>query len=270
MLRVNDVVDQQAQTVRLGRRPHPVPLDPASWTVLQRWDHRQAWRTDTPHVVVSKGTKAGRNPASTAYLSHVLDDCGFPSRMIRSTRLVAMVHTRDPKLVAAAFGMDPQATLICLADPVDEGRLRFRDPSACLTKEQAARQFFFNDPDQPVEGGRATSGTSFRQPGGHVVLVRRVTAGEPHLDLTGSLVVSKVLARDFVVAPLDHEVAVVWSPEAAAEAVSEGIEVPAEVAAASDALADDPPEVLQRLDLTAVQHVSHRHSPQAMSRRAAR
>lgn len=123
MLQVNDV-DQQAQTVRLGKRPHPVPLDPASWTVLQRClDHRQAWRTDNPHVVVTKGTKAGRSPASTAYLSHVLDDCGFPPRMIRSTRLVDMVNTMDPKLVAAAFGIDPQATLIYLADHVDEGRL---------------------------------------------------------------------------------------------------------------------------------------------------
>jgi hypothetical protein len=28
-----------------------------------------------------------------------------------------------PKLVAAAFGMDPQATLIYLADRVDEGRV---------------------------------------------------------------------------------------------------------------------------------------------------
>jgi hypothetical protein len=73
--------------------------------------------------MVTKGTKAGRSPASTAYLSHVLDDCGFPPRMIRSTRLVDLVNTMDPKLVAAAFGMDPQATLIYLADHVDPGRL---------------------------------------------------------------------------------------------------------------------------------------------------
>lgn len=42
MLQVSDI-DQQAQTVRLGKRPHPVPLDPASWTVLQRClAHREA------------------------------------------------------------------------------------------------------------------------------------------------------------------------------------------------------------------------------------
>ncbi|MEV0982688.1 site-specific integrase [Streptomyces sp. NPDC049915] len=123
LLQIADV-NPLAQTVRLGKRPHPVPLDPASWAVLQRClDHRDGWRTDNPHVMVTKGTKAGRSPASTAYLSHVLDACGFPPRMIRSTRLVDLVNTMDPKLVAAAFGMDPQATMIYLADHVDEGRL---------------------------------------------------------------------------------------------------------------------------------------------------
>ncbi|MFE5796243.1 hypothetical protein ACFQ8C_27200 [Streptomyces sp. NPDC056503] len=43
--------------------------------------------------------------------------------MIRSTRLVDLVNTMTPKLVAAAFGMDPQVTLIHLADHVDPGRL---------------------------------------------------------------------------------------------------------------------------------------------------
>ncbi|MEU5834142.1 hypothetical protein ABZ820_10755 [Streptomyces diacarni] len=123
MLQVRDI-DVQARAVRLGKRPHPVPLDPTSWTVLQRClDHRAAWRTDNPHVVVTKGTKAGLRPVSTAYLSHVLDHCGFPPRTIRSTRLVDLVNTMDPKLVAAAFGMDSQATLFYLADRVDPGRL---------------------------------------------------------------------------------------------------------------------------------------------------
>jgi hypothetical protein len=63
-------VDQQAHAVRLGKRPHPVPLDPASWEALQRClVHRHAWPTENPHVMVTKGTKAGRAPASTAYLS---------------------------------------------------------------------------------------------------------------------------------------------------------------------------------------------------------
>lgn len=123
LLRVEDI-DHHARTIRLGNRPHPVPLDPASWSVLTRClSHRGQQRTANPHVMVTKGTKAGRSPASRAYLSHVLDDCGFPPRMIRSTRLIDLVNVMDPKLVAAAFGMDPQAALIYLADHIDEARL---------------------------------------------------------------------------------------------------------------------------------------------------
>ncbi|MEU8927410.1 hypothetical protein AB0D10_41945 [Kitasatospora sp. NPDC048545] len=42
--------------------------------------------------------------------------------MVRGTRLVDLVNTMDPKPVAAAFGMDPQVTLIYLADHIDPTR----------------------------------------------------------------------------------------------------------------------------------------------------
>jgi integrase len=117
-------VDAGDRTVRLGKRPHPVPLDPASWQVLQRClAHRGGQHTANPHLIVTKGTKAGRTPASTAYLSHVLDPCGVPPRMLRCTRLADLVNTLDPKLVAAAFGMNPEGVMIYLADHVDSARL---------------------------------------------------------------------------------------------------------------------------------------------------
>jgi hypothetical protein len=43
--------------------------------------------------------------------------------MIRCTRLTDLVNTMDPKLVAAAFGMTPEATMIYLADYIDPTRL---------------------------------------------------------------------------------------------------------------------------------------------------
>ncbi|MGW4102325.1 hypothetical protein [Streptomyces sp. NPDC004976] len=123
MLQAVDL-DFRARTARLGNRPHPVPLDPPSWVAVERClARREDQRTDNPHVMVTRQTKSGRGPASTAYVSHVLDACGFPPRMIRCTRLLELVNTMDPKLVAAAFGMDPEATMIYLADHVDEVRL---------------------------------------------------------------------------------------------------------------------------------------------------
>ena len=101
-----------------------MPLDPASWAVLARClAHRRSQHTRNPYVIVTKVTKTGREPASTAYLSHVLDACGLAPRMVRSTRLIDLVNTMDPKLVAVAFGMTPEATMIYLADQVDVDRL---------------------------------------------------------------------------------------------------------------------------------------------------
>lgn len=122
-LQVTDI-DAGDRTIRLGKRPRPVPLDPGSWQVLQRClAHRGNQRTANPHVIVTKGTKAGRAPASTAYMSHVLDPCGVPPRMLRCTRLADLVNTMDPKLVAAAFAVNPEGIMIYLADRVDETRL---------------------------------------------------------------------------------------------------------------------------------------------------
>jgi site-specific recombinase XerD len=117
-------IDAGNRAIRLGKRPHPVPLDPASWQVLQRClAHRDGQRTANPHVIVTKGTKAGRAPASAAYMSHVLDSCGVPPRTLRCTRLAGLVNAIDAKLVAAAFGMNPEGVMIYLADHVDQGHL---------------------------------------------------------------------------------------------------------------------------------------------------
>lgn len=73
--------------------------------------------------MVTKGTKAGRNPASVAYVSHVLDPAGISPQTLRSTRLINLVNTMDAKLVAAAFGMHPEGVMIYLADHVDSSSL---------------------------------------------------------------------------------------------------------------------------------------------------
>jgi hypothetical protein len=119
-----DGIDHAARTITLGSRPRPVPLDPASWQALQRClAHRDDQGTANPHVMVTKVTKAGRSPASAAYLTHLLDACGVPPKALRCTRLADLVNTEGPKLVAAAFGMNPEGVTYYLADRVDEERL---------------------------------------------------------------------------------------------------------------------------------------------------
>lgn len=72
--------------------------------------------------MVTKGTKAGRNPASVPYVSHVLDPAGISPRMLRSTRLIDLVNSMDAKLVATAFGTHPEGLMIYLSDHVDPDR----------------------------------------------------------------------------------------------------------------------------------------------------
>jgi len=129
LLRCEDI-DEAERTVRLGRRPTPVPLDPASWSAVQRClAHRESQRTENPHVVVTRATKARKSPASTAYFSHLLDPGGIPPRTVRCTRLAELVNTLDPKLVAAAFGMNPESVMFYLTDHVDDLRLPVASPN---------------------------------------------------------------------------------------------------------------------------------------------
>ena len=122
-------IDAAAQAVQLGRRPAPTPLDPATWTALQRClDHRAQLGTANQHVLVTRQTKSTQHPASAYYLSHILDPAGVRPKLLRSTRLAELVNTLDPKLVSAAFGMRPEGVTIYLADHVNQGRLEPANP----------------------------------------------------------------------------------------------------------------------------------------------
>lgn len=122
-LKIADI-DAAARTIRLGRRPHPVPLDPASWDSLQRClDHRERLGTRNPHVIVTTHTRTRRTPASDQYLVRVLDGAGIGTRTLRATRLVDLVASLDPKLVCEALGMDPAGVLPYAADQVQDTRL---------------------------------------------------------------------------------------------------------------------------------------------------
>ena len=123
MLRVDDV-DEHGHTVMLGHRPHPVPLDPVSQEVLKRClAYRDAWATTNPYVIVTKATKTRSTPASSSYMTHVLDGAGFRPRTLRSTRIVDLVINLDPKVAGAALGMQPEGLVNYLADSVDRDRL---------------------------------------------------------------------------------------------------------------------------------------------------
>ncbi|MGH8995480.1 MAG: integrase, partial [Acidimicrobiales bacterium] len=115
--------DPAAGTLRVGHRP-PVPLDPVSVSVVQRCiDHRASLRTRNPHLIVTAQTKTRATPASTAYLCHILDASGVTPKHLRSTRIVDLVVSLDPKVAGEALGMQAAGLVDYLADHVDPGRL---------------------------------------------------------------------------------------------------------------------------------------------------
>lgn len=119
-----DDVDLHAHTLHVNGRPHPVPLDPASLDAVNNCiSHRAGLATRNPHLIVTRLTKTRMTPASPAYVTHVLDPAGVRTKTLRSTRLIDLVISLDPKLVAEALGMSAEGLLDYLADTVDHDRL---------------------------------------------------------------------------------------------------------------------------------------------------
>ena len=119
-----DGIDLAARTMRVGGRPHRLPLDPASVTAVEAClAHRAGLGTRNPHLIVTKTTRTRTTPASPAYLTHVLDPAAVRTKALRSTRLVDLLISLDPKIVAEALGMNADGLLAYLADGVDPDRL---------------------------------------------------------------------------------------------------------------------------------------------------
>ena len=122
-LKMSDVNVGQ-RTIRLGTRRYPVPLDPVTWTALQRCvDHRERLATHNPHVIVTHITRTRTIPASDQYMWRVFAPSGMTSRPLRATRLVDLIANLDPKLVCEAIGMAPAGILPYAADQVQDVRL---------------------------------------------------------------------------------------------------------------------------------------------------
>ncbi len=117
-------IDFVQRTVRLGRRPNPVPLDPVSWDALTRClEFRARQHTLNPHVIVTRISTTGDAPASSPYFVHLLNPAGVQARVLRWTRIADLVISLDLKLVSEALGLVPEAVVPYLADHVQDVRL---------------------------------------------------------------------------------------------------------------------------------------------------
>jgi hypothetical protein len=121
--------DNRNRTVALPRRPFPVPADPATWDAAQAClRHRDQLATLNPHLIVTKATRTGDAPADGSYLTRLLAPAGVTPSACRQTRIAQFVNDLDPKLTAAALGMQDSGLVRYLADNVDKDRLQRLSP----------------------------------------------------------------------------------------------------------------------------------------------
>lgn len=127
-------IDTTRRTVTLLRRPFPTPLDPATWTALQAClSERETTATLNPHVIVTRVTSSRDTPCDSSYLTRLLAPAGTTPAACRQTRLTELVNDLDPKLTAAALGMNGTGIARYAADNVARDRLQ-RRTSGPLTK----------------------------------------------------------------------------------------------------------------------------------------
>lgn len=119
-----EAIAPAAQAVTLQGRPQPTSLDPWTWTAVDAClAHRQALNSANPYLLVTRQTKATSAPSGDSYVKNILAPAGIRPRILRSSRILALVSAADPKLVATAYGMTYDAVTAYLADSVDPTRL---------------------------------------------------------------------------------------------------------------------------------------------------
>ncbi|MGA9693377.1 MAG: hypothetical protein WBR33_18445 [Pseudonocardiaceae bacterium] len=115
-----DDIDHQRQTVSLGKRPFPTPLDPTTWTALPACLlHRQTLSTPNTYLIVTAVTRTRSTPADSTYRTRHLVRAATTPSTCRQTRIAQLVTDLDPKLAAAAWACRTPAW--CATSPITTG-----------------------------------------------------------------------------------------------------------------------------------------------------
>ncbi len=123
-------VDGKHRTLALPGRPFPTPADPATWAAVQAClTHHDKLATLNPHVIVTLATRTSDQPADGSYLTRRLARAGTTPSASRQTRIAQLVNDLDPKLTAAALGMQDSGLVRYVTGNVDRDRLE-RTPAS--------------------------------------------------------------------------------------------------------------------------------------------
>lgn len=121
-------IDTARRSVRLGRRPGPITLDPFTWTAVERaLDlHRETVGDLNEHLFTTARTRMRPGPPPQNRISAFLTVArlGVNARALRSMHLARMAGELDVVTAAAAHGLTHKAILYYCDDGLDPVRER--------------------------------------------------------------------------------------------------------------------------------------------------
>lgn len=111
-------VDLTTSTVRIGRRPLPISLDPYTVDAIEEClAQRAATTTYNPHLLLTHTNRLHDRPCSVAYPLALMHRAGFTPQQLRQTRISALAHQLDPRAVADALAVTKETVLRHLTGP---------------------------------------------------------------------------------------------------------------------------------------------------------
>ena len=126
-LRVTDLA-ADLSTIRLGARPHPVPLDPFTADALTAClQQRDTTNTASSYLLIGFQTRLHDKPCSIAFAPDLVRRAGVTPQLLRATRLSELTQRLDPRVVAEALGITPEAALHYVVGAVHREDITFGD-----------------------------------------------------------------------------------------------------------------------------------------------
>jgi hypothetical protein len=95
-IRIQDL-DLEVASVRLGRRPYPVPLDPLTLEAIRACLRQRAQTTTlNPYLLITHTNRSHDRPCSVAFPLNLLAKVALTTKVLRQTRLADLASRTDP------------------------------------------------------------------------------------------------------------------------------------------------------------------------------
>lgn len=126
-LPVADIAGDRS-ALRLGTRPHPVPVDPLTADAIGAClDQRATVSTTNSYLLVGFQTRLHDKPCSINFPRQLLKRANVTPQLLRATRLSDLTQRLDPRVVAAALDITHEAALHYLIGAVQREDITFGD-----------------------------------------------------------------------------------------------------------------------------------------------